>query len=420
MRSDRDSPGPSWHPPERPDWVQRLNAEGRCLDIRSVVPLDEESLCGSAMRSTGLHDFGDERWRQPFRILIAALDAEAELTLTGRLMARSDLLIALANRLEITELFRTHPQVAEEKIEKPVFITGLARSGTSFLYEILAQDPDARVPLSWEALLPCPPPTPETYETDPRIERAHQLITQSNRVVPEFASVHELSARLPWECGLIMMNSFISDFYLASYHIPSYAAWVQRDSWAYAYEYHRQVLQVLQWKHRRRHWLLKAPNHQEHLPTLLAVYPDARLIQTHRDPIVCMSSVTSLLGYLTWMRSDRPFDASAFERIMIGAGLADRLEQVTALRDSGAIPAASIADVLYQELLDDPIRVVRSIYAHFGMPLSEQTVGRMVDYVRSKPQDKFGKHVYTVAASTARERPLFERYQRRYHVPSEV
>jgi hypothetical protein len=420
MRNDGDAEGPSWRPPPRPDWVQRLNDEGRCMDLRSVVPLDEESLCGAAMRRTGLHDFGDERWREPFRVLIAALDTEAELTLTGRLMARSDLLIALANRLAITEAVRRDPQIVRERIAQPIFITGLARSGTSFLYEVMAQDPDARVPLSWEALLPCPPPTADTYETDPRIARAHRLITQSNRVVPEFASVHELSARLPWECGLIMINSFISDFFLASYHIPSYAAWVLRDSWAYAYAYHRQVLQILQWKNRRRQWLLKAPNHQEHLPTLLAVYPDARLIQTHRDPIVCMSSVPSLLGYLHWMRSDRPFDATAFERITIGTGLVDRLDQVTALRDSGAIPAAAIADVRYQDLLADPIQVVRAIYAQFSMPLSEQTERRMRDYVCRKPQDKFGRHAYGVATSRARERPLFEGYQRRYGVPSEV
>jgi hypothetical protein len=105
---------------------------------------------------------------------------------------------------------------------------------------------------------------------------------------------------------------------------------------------------------------------------------------------------------------------------MVGEGLADRLEQVTTLRDSGAIPAASIVDVLYEDLLADPVQVVRTIYRHFGMPLSEETAQRMLDYVRSKPQDKFGRHAYGVAAGTARERPLFERYQRRYHVPSEV
>ena len=146
-KEDRGSRGPAWRPPWRPDWVQRLNDEGRCMDLRSLLPLDEESLCGAAMRSTGLNDFGDERWREPFRVLTAALDSEAELTLMGRLMARSDLLIALKNRLEITELFRVNPQIAAEKIEQPIFITGLARSGTSFLYEVMAQDPATRVPL---------------------------------------------------------------------------------------------------------------------------------------------------------------------------------------------------------------------------------------------------------------------------------
>ena len=166
--------------------------------------------------------------------------------------------------------------------------------------------------------------------------------------------------------------------------------------------------------------MLKAPEHLSHLPALLEVYPDARLVQTHRDPIKCMASTTSLIGTLYSMRSDQPFNAELMEDIIMGAATAQRLEAVIDLREQGLLPAGNIADSRYQDLMDDPMACIESIYSHFGMVLSDEAKQRMLAYLAAKPKGKFGAHAYEVDESKAKERALFQRYQALYSVPNEV
>jgi hypothetical protein len=398
-----------------------MNREGDCFDLTAVVPLDEGSLIDQACAATGLTDFGDDLWREPFGLLLRALEEEAQLTLMGRLMARHDIFLWLCNRLQITQVCKQHPEIEEQEIRSPMFILGLPRSGTSILFELLAQDPAVGVPLMWEALLPCPPPEAATYRTDPRIEQAHRLFTQWHRVVPEFATMHEMAGDIPAECGLIMANTFISDHIASLHQTPSYSAWCAGADYGPVYDYHRRCLQILQWKNPRGRWLLKAPEHQVHLEALLKVYPDARIVQTHRDPIKCMASTTSLLGALYLMRSDQPFNSEQFEDIVMGEATALRLERVMQLRDDGGVSAATITDSRYQDLMDSPLACIEGIYHHFGLTLEAETRQRMADYLRHKPKGKFGRHAYSVDPDrAARERPLFRRYQERYDVPSEV
>lgn len=411
-----------WRPAPRPEWVARVNAEGRHMDIDNIVPLDEESLVSCTKRKTGLSDFGENYWVEPFRVMLKAIATEAELNLVGRLMARSDILMLLENRLLITETRKRNPEIAAERILRPVFITGLARSGTSILFEILSQDPACRVPRSWEALFPCPPPEAATYDIDRRIQKADALLTQWQRVAPEYAAMHEMGGNIPCECGMLFNHTFISDHLAAIHQVPSYYAWIMRANLRPAYRFHRELLQLLQWRNRRQHWLLKAPWHLGNLPLLFEVYPDARIVQTHRDPIKTMSSTTSLLGTILWMRSDRLFDSDAWNDLTVAEDSAARLERVMHQRDAGIIPAPQICDVLYADIIDDPIGVARRVYAYFNMELTDAAVQRMQHYVASKPQGKFGTHRYDLDSTddVARERALFRRYQERYGVPSEV
>jgi hypothetical protein len=173
----------------------------------------------------------------------------------------------------------------------------------------------------------------------------------------------------------------------------------------------------LQWKNPRSRWLLKAPEHQVHLETLLAVYPDARIVQTHRDPIKCMASTTSLMGTLYSMRSDQPFNAELFENIIMGEATAQRLEHVIDQREAGIVPAANITDSRYQDLMDNPMACIEKIYAHFGMTVSDAARTGMLAYLASKPQGQFGKHEYVTRSE---ERALFRRYQEKYDVPDEI
>ena len=416
----RDIDTPLWSPPGRPEWLQSMNDEGRSFHLVSVVPLDERSLLQHACMNTGLDDFGDDGWREPFRVLIKALEEEAELTLMGRLMARSDVIQWLSTRLQVTDLLKRHPEILAQEIRAPMFITGLPRSGTSILFELLSQDPEVGVPYSWEALQPCPPPDTATYSTDPRIERLHPLFTQWSRVAPEFATMHEMGAQLPAECGLLMAPTFISDHNASLHQTPSYSAWLAGADYLPVYEYHKTVLKILQWKNPRARWLLKAPEHQVHLDTLLAVYPDARIVQTHRDPMKCMASTTSLMGTLYYMRSDKSFDAGMFENIIMGDATAQRLEHVMRQRDEGVVPAANIVDSRYQDLMDDPLACIERTYEHFNMVLSDTARKNMRDYQAAKPQGKFGTHAYEVKASRRAERALFADYQQRYDVPDEL
>ncbi|MBN7795918.1 sulfotransferase family protein [Parahaliea mediterranea] len=408
-----------WSPPPHPDWLRRMNAEGACFDLPGVVPLDENSLLRCAREATGLADFGDDVWREPFQVLLKALEAEAGLTLMGRLMARSDILLWLQNRLRIVDTFRRHPEIHDEPIDRPIFITGLARSGTSVLFELLSRDPALGSPQTWETFLSCPPPAAASYATDPRREHIHALVTQWSRVVPEFATMHEMGGHIPAECGMLWANTFISDHIAALYQIPSYHAWYASADLAPVYAWHRQMLQLLQWRNPRRHWLLKAPEHLGHLPALLEIYPDARVIQTHRDPIRCMSSATSLLGSLYWMRSDRPFDATAFAGLVEGEATAARLERVMAQRAAGLVPSQNIHDLRYADLLTDPMACIEALYTHFHMPLTEVTRGAMTAFLADKPQGKFGSHQYGISAADHASRRYFAAYQAHYGVPSE-
>jgi hypothetical protein len=411
---------PHWTAPPPPEWLSRINTEGSYFDLKGVVPLDEESLIAHACKATGLTDFGEDTWREPFTVLVKALEEEAQLTLMGRLMARSDIILWLGTRLQVTDTIRENPQILDEEIEAPMVIAGLPRSGTSILFELLSQDTDAGVPLTWEAMMPCPPPKKATYSSDPRIERAHHLVTQWSRVAPAFASMHEMGGTIPSECGQLMAGSFISDHIAALHQTHSYSMWCAQADYLPVYQYHKTVLQILQWKHPRTRWLLKAPEHQVHLETLLKVYPDARIVQTHRDPIKCMASSTSLMGTLYSMRSDQPFNASMFENIIMGEATAQRLENVIDQRQSGVIPDDNIVDSRYQDLMEEPMTCIEKIYQHFGMTLSETTKSNMLAYLESKPKGKFGQHQYEIDEARGKDRVLFKRYQQMYDVPDEM
>lgn len=411
---------PLWTAPAHPEWLTAINQEGGYMDLEATVPLDEESLKRAACEATGLNDFGDNSWLTPFRVYLKSLKEEASLTLMGRLMARHDIFMWLKTRLQVNEILNQHPEIEQQEIEAPMVIVGLPRSGTSILFEVLWQDPDVGVPLMWEAMQPCPPPEAATYNSDPRIEACDKIITQWNRVCPEFATMHEMRGDIPAECGLLMAATFISDHVASLHQTPSYSMWCATEAdFVPVYEYHKKILQILQWKNPRKRWLLKAPEHQVHLDTLLKVYPDARIVQTHRDPIKCMASTTSLMGSLYAMRSDQPFNAEIFENIIMGEATANRLEKVIQQRDEGTLPGANIADSRYQDLMDDPISCIEEIYAHFDMALSESTKTLMLVYLASKPKGKFGQHSYRVDDSKAKERKLFKRYQDYYNVPSE-
>lgn len=411
-----------WQAPPRPEWLATLIDESRHMNVSAIVPLDADNLIATAMRNTGLSDFGSDDWREPFEILTRSLEEDAELHLFGRVMTRNELINLLESRLKVEATYAAHPEIEEEVIDAPVIITGLGRSGTSILFELLSQDSQFGVPSSWEAMFPCPPPEAATYRQDPRAEAAHHLLTQWGRAAPPWKAMHESGGWIPAECVAVYEASFRSDNMPSKAPMEGYSKWLHAADMTPAMEYHRRVLKLLQWRNPRRHWLLKAPSHLAYLPTLFKVFPDARLVITHRDPIKASASITNMLATLYWMRSEQPFDVQQFEALITPEGTAGRLERVIDWLESGAIPSDQVFSSLYADLTQKPEEALAGLYKQMGMKLEDDARSAMRGYLDGKPKGKFGVHLYEVGedAEIQRQRELYRRYQTRFDVPNEA
>lgn len=423
MARDLVDPG---KPIPRPEWVERVNAEGRMWAdagmLSQLVPLDERSLLDAARALTGLTDFSGDDWREPFGVLLRSLEEEAQLNLMGRLAARSEILLWLRTRLLLTDLLRRHPEILETPIEKPIFIAGLGRSGTSILQELLHQDPALRTPLFWEAYFPVD--SAISGGRDQAAQRNGDLVaTQWLRITPQIQSMHEVAGHLPAEDSSLWSFGFVSDAIMSFYQIPTYHDYVNRADAAPVYRDHERMLKALQWKQPGRRWFCKsATYHLTHLRELFARYPDARIIQTHRDPLRIMASVANLLRTFYWQRSDRDFDAPVFAELLVGEETARLLDGVTELRDQGAVPPGQIVDLRYSDLMRDPVGTLEALYHALELPFDETSAERIRRYLAHKPKDKHGRHDYEPMPpeQVARNRPYFRRYQERYGVPDEL
>jgi len=411
-----------WTPPERPEWVRKVNEEGTYLDLKGVVPLDEHSLIERAKHNTGLSDFGQDDWYEPFQVFIKSLEEEAELSLMGRLMTRSDILMHLEARLKVEETYKRHPEIEDEQIHTPIFILGSGRSGTSAIQNLLSLDPDNATPKHWEALFPAPPPEAATYHTDPRIEIADKRMTQWNRVTPEIESMHEFNGRMPTELIQIETLSFQSFAWLGLYgYCPSYIAYMHGRSALPAFSYAKRVLKLLQWKNPRRRWLLKEPMHLYRLEALRRVFPDACLVWPHRDPVRSLASLVSIIGTIQWGRSDHPFKGGTQEYMTDPALSAAAFNHVIDQLEAGVFPPRQVYHMLYQDLVADTLQAVEAMYRHFGIPLSGEGRGAMAKYLRDSPRDARPPHRFNAGSpeAVARARQAFKRYQDYFGIPSE-
>ncbi len=407
-----------WQPGPRPEWVQALNQ----ISHPEWVELDADRLDEEAQTRSGLSDFGSDLFWEPYRIFVDALNNEAQLHTIGRLIVRDDLLNSLRIRLELTDWRKRYPEIAQQEVDEPIFITGLPRTGTSILHELLAQDPRHRAPLHWEVRYPCPPPETETYHTDPRIAQAHRQIRLWSELVPEFDSMHELGGQIPVECIQLTLHDFRSDELMGRHMVPSYAAWFSQCDLVPAYEFHKRMLQHLQWRCPGDRWVLKAPSHLGQLEALLAVYPKARIVFTHRDPLKVLPSVASILYSTAHVRSDA-IDPESLLEWFTGETCAGLLDGMTALRDSGKLPAEQCVDVRFADLMKHPGATLAKIYARFGIDYTAEAEKAMLDYLAAKPRARHGEHQYEfkdTGLDIDQERERFRPYYERYQVSNEA
>ncbi len=353
--------------------------------------LNDEALLQKAAKQTGLSDFGDNSFREPFKVLLRSLRDEADLNTQGVILLQRTILRLLINRLQTEAAFALHPEMSETPIERPLYILGFPRTGTTLLHNLLACDPASRWLRLWEGLHPAPPP--ESLENDPRIAQTESFVSGFEKIAPRLASAHKLNATGPEECLWLMEHTFADFIFELRAHIPSYSDWIAgHEADAVWYRYYRRQLQMLGWKCRGNQWVCKAPRHLPGLLGLLEVFPDARIVQTHRGAESVLPSICSLCEIT------RSAASNTVDKAAIGTHWHRRLLEIS--RRSAEVRTAADAgqflDVQYADLTRNPIGTVQRIYEYHGYTYSDDFEERMKQWLTDNRQHKHGPHRYSL------------------------
>ncbi|HSN84443.1 MAG TPA: sulfotransferase [Polyangiales bacterium] len=379
-------------PPHRPRLVRWLNRLAPLAAPR-WPSLDPEDIVRTAAKKANSEELGDHGFKDRLPVLVEAVEREAGLHWIGRVAVRQSLVTGLQSRFSIYRHRALHPELRGVPIEKPIFIVGFPRTGTTILFNLLAQDPANRAPLGWEVQFPDPAPETETYASDPRIDQARKYFGQMDAMAPTLASIHEVGAELPQECMPIMAHTLLSPQPSIAYNIPGYQSWVDRQDAAPAYTYHRHFLEHLQSRHMKERWVLKSPVHLATLDALLAEYPDARLIFTHRDPVKTIPSLASLIYTVRGIVTDQVDPEKVGPEQL--TWWADALDHAMAVRARHADKAGQFMDIHFEDVVADPVAALRRAYDRFEMPWSEETANRMRAFLARNPRGKHGAHQYS-------------------------
>ncbi|MGN6162418.1 MAG: sulfotransferase family protein, partial [Marmoricola sp.] len=254
-----------------------------------------EDIAAAASRTTGLSDFGGDLHEEGLRVLVEDLASpEAGLTPRGNYFQRSEVKSALVGVLLTQAAFASHPQHAEVAIERPIFLMGLPRTGTTILHRLLHADPGAQGLEMWLTQYPQPRPPRETWESDPIFTAMQQAFTAHHEDSPEFMGIHYMDATTVEECWRLLRQTGKSNSYESLAQVPRYTEWLRKQDWTDAYARHKQNLQLIGLNDPEKRWVLKNPSHMTALDALMTVYPDALIVYTHRPPLSCIGSSCSL------------------------------------------------------------------------------------------------------------------------------
>jgi hypothetical protein len=376
-----------------------------------------DQLVEEAQRKTGLTRFDSESFREGLELYLSDYNKNDR---PDEFVDRNaaDVVNALANRLKVTDFLARRPELLERKVERPVFVFGIPRTGTTLLSNLLAADPNRRSPLTWEIDDPIPPPTTATLKTDPRalarLEQERQMLAAH----PEMGKYYRNSAIYPNECMFFIISDFKCLLWEGRGKLPNYRDWLfSRDTdLTSTYEYHKRFLQAHQ-ADAPGIWNLKQPSHGMWLETILKIYPDARLVWSHRDPLTATGSFCSLMalsqrssGYVDheWLVQNYPWQA---------------VQHADRIMDSRArLGHDRIVDVHYADLMRQPIETMRKLYAALGDEFTPEAQASMQSWLDDNPQGKFGKHEYKLdefGLTPDGLRRSFERYLSEYDVEPE-
>jgi hypothetical protein len=375
-----------------------------------------DEMVEEARRATGLERFDSESFREGLGLLVSDVNRDERPDASAQRI-RGDFIKALEARLKTTAYLDSHPELLSRPIVRPVFVFGIPRTGTTLLSNLLAADPLRRSPLTWEIDDPIPPATTQTLYTDPRALVRLEAERKMLAAHPEMGKYYRSSAIYPNECVFIMAHDFKTLMWESRGVLPTYRDWIFQTSVKSAYAYHKRFLQILQ-AQAGGIWNLKMPSHALYIQTLLEVYPDARLIWTHRDPLAATGSLCSLISLShrgfrgkvdsEWIGRNYPWQA------------VQHAERAMDARD--AVGEDRIIDVHYADLLRDPIAAIAKLYAQLGDDFTGAAEASMRAWLEDNPQDKFGRHEYKLAQfglTPQKVAPLFERYLARYDIERE-
>jgi hypothetical protein len=399
------------------DRVSRVTGLGR-------RPLEAEALIAEALagQDAGAFggDFGPDQFIEGLLILLSALEAEASLSLVGRMAVRWDVIRCLRNLLRLRQEEERRPGICDTPIRQPLIITGLPRSGTTFLHRLLDCDPTMRSPSCWQTMAPYAP----IHGRDRRVEQTERELRTFARMAPGFRDVHPLTARMPQECTEITAQVFQSLRFDTTFRIPSYLAWQDAHGHTLAYRFHKRFLQHLQHQSKDEpdqvQWVLKCPDHVFALDALRTIYPDARIVFVHRDPLKVLPSVAKLTEILR-----QPFTQRQ-DRAEIGAQVTSRWHQgVEAMMRAASSSEGSgaLCHIHYRELTEDPLGTIARLYTHFGMTLRDDAVRDITAEVRREKRGGYARNIYHFAdhgLDAERERRFFAGYMSRFNIDEEI
>lgn len=354
-----------------------------------------DDIAAAAVRTTGLSDFGGDDHEEGLRILLDDLKApEAGLTGEGKYMQRSMVKSALVARLLSQLGFTQHPSYARVPIERPVFVVGLPRTGTTALHRLLTADPRHQGIELWLTEFPQPRPPRSEWDSNPVFAGINAAYAEHNVKNPEFMGIHYTDASAVEECWRVLRQAGMSIGYESLAHVPNYSTWLSQQDWTPAYVRHKANLQLIGLNDQDRRWVLKNPSHLAALDAIMAVYPDALIVQTHRDPVVSIASACSLSAEATagW--------STTFVGEAIGSSQLEMLSRSmrTFSAARAAYDPAQFIDVAYADFVADPVATTRRIYDGFDLGWTPE-VAAAVNAIddESRQGGKRPSHRYSLA-----------------------
>ncbi len=366
--------------------------------------LDTEKMLAEASAQIGSDDFGDDSFREPFEVLVQALNTEARLHAEGMRAQHARIVGILAGRLQLQTFVARYPEIRDEVIVRPAVIAGLPRTGSTLLHRVLASDSRFYAPLWYEVRFPSPATDWDfTVANDARIPRAKAEVQAMLDASPALAAIHPMDALAPDEEILLLENSFYSTVPPSGTWVPTYSRWVAEHDNTPGYEYLKLQLQFLQWQKKKsgvanhaERWLLKAPHHLHYMDTLLKIFPDATIVQTHRDPVETIPSICSFMRALYVMASDH-VDAGGIADEW-SAKWANGLAHTMAVRVAfGGSAQQRFLDVYYVDSIDNPDAEIERVYEFTGLQLTAEARAAMAQWRDANRRELRPSHDYVMA-----------------------